>query len=45
MIILDRPIPDAVEGIHYVKTWDAETMGDEAGRELILAGFGGHGEV
>jgi len=27
LLILDRPIPNAVEGVHYVKVWDDTTMG------------------
>ena len=30
-LILDRPIENAVAGKHYVKTWDAASMGDVAG--------------
>ena len=44
-IVLDRPIPNAVEGVHYVRTWDAEDMADVAGREFILAGWGASGAV
>lgn len=32
IMVLDRPIPNAVEGVHYVPYWDAETMGDVVGR-------------
>ena len=45
IMVLDRPIPNAVEGVHYVKTWDAEDMGDVEGREFILAGWGASGSV
>ena len=45
IMILDRPIPDAIQGVHYVKTWNAETMGDVVGREFILAGWGISGAI
>ena len=45
MFILDRPIPDAVKGVHYVETWNAENMGDVVDKEFILAGWGISGEV
>ena len=31
IMILDRPIANAEEGKHFIKTWDAATMGDVAG--------------
>ena len=45
IMILDRPIPNAVEGRHYVKTWDVETMGSEVGKQFIVAGWGASGEI
>ena len=45
IIVLDRPIPDAIEGVHYVPYWDAETMGDVVGRKFILAGWGRSGAI
>ena len=45
ILIFDRPIPNAVEGVHYVKTWDIATMGDLTGREFILAGWGVSGGI
>ena len=42
-MVLDRPIENAVEGVNYVKMWDAEEMGDVTGREFILAGWGSSG--
>ena len=45
IMVLDRPIEDAEEGKHYVKTWDAASMGDVAGKEFILAGWGASGEI
>lgn len=45
MMILDTPIPNAEKGVHYVDTWNAETMGDVVGREFILAGWGRSGAV
>ena len=45
MMILDTPIPNAIKGVHYVDTWNAETMGDVVGREFILAGWGRSGAV
>jgi len=27
LMIFDRPIPNAIEGVHYVKIWDELTMG------------------
>ena len=44
-MILDRPIPNAEEGTHFLKLWNAETMGDVAGREFILAGWGASGAI
>ena len=32
LMILDRPIPDAVEGRNYLKTWNAATMGNVIGK-------------
>jgi secreted trypsin-like serine protease len=45
IMVLDRPVENAVQGVNYIKTWDAEEMGDVAGREFILAGWGASGEV
>ena len=45
IMILDRPIPNAIKGVHYVDPWNAEDMGDVIGREFILAGWGQSGEV
>lgn len=45
LLFFDTPIPDAVQGVHYVTTWDAATMGDVVGREFILAGWGRSGAV
>lgn len=44
-MILDRPIPNAEKGVHYVDTWNAQTMGDVIGKEFILAGWGLSGPV
>ena len=44
-MILDRPIPNAIKGVHYVDPWNAETMGDVIGKEFILAGWGMSGAV
>ena len=45
LMILDRPIPNAQKGVHYVDTWNAQTMGDVIGKEFILAGWGLSGPV
>ena len=45
IMVLDEPVPNAVEGTHYVKLWDAEEMGSVEGREFILAGWGASGPV
>ena len=45
IMILDRPIQNAQQGKHYLKLWDAETMGDVAGKEFILAGWGASGAI
>ena len=44
-MVLDRPVPNAVEGRHYVKMWDASEMGSVQGREFILAGWGASGPI
>ena len=44
-MIFEEPIEDAVEGKDYIHVWDAEEMGDVAGRQFILAGWGASGEV
>ena len=45
IMVLDRPVPNAVEGKHYIKLWNAEEMGSVAGKEFILAGWGASGAV
>ena len=46
LLILDRPIPNAVEGVHYVKMWDEATMGDDyIGLEFAIAGWGAAAEI
>jgi len=44
-MILDRPIPGAKKGVHYVDTWNGEENGDEAGKTMTVAGWGNYGEV
>ena len=45
IMILDRPIPGAKKGVHYVDTWNAKTTGDVVGRTMTLAGWGSSGVV
>ena len=45
IMVLDRAIPNAVRGQHYVDIWNAATMGDVVGKEFILAGWGASGEI
>ena len=45
IMVLDRPIPNAVLGEDYVNIWNAETMESVAGRDFILAGWGSSGEL
>ena len=45
LMIFEEPIEDAVEGVDYIHIWDAEEMGDVAGKQFILAGWGASGEV
>lgn len=45
IMVLDRPISGAMEGVDYVPIWNAQEMGDVVGREFILAGWGASGEV
>ena len=45
IMILDRPIPNAQEFVHYIPTWNAETLHDVLGREFELAGWGASGSV
>ena len=45
IMILDRPIPGAKKGVHYVDTWNGEENGDEAGKTMTVAGWGNYGEV
>ena len=40
IMVLDRPIPEAVLGVDYVDIWNADTMESVAGRDFILAGWG-----
>ena len=46
IMILDRDINDAEEGVTYYKTWNAEQQQETVeGREFILAGWGASGAV
>ena len=46
LLVLDRPIPNAVQGVHYVKMWDEATMGtDYVGLEFAIAGWGAAAEI
>ena len=45
IMVLDRPIENAVAGTHYADIWDASTMGDVVGKEFTLVGWGGSGEL
>ena len=45
IMVLDEPVPNAVEGRQYVKLWNAGEMGSVEGREFILAGWGASGPV
>ena len=36
IIVLDRAISNAVEGVHYVKMWDNVTMGMLEDENLLL---------
>ena len=45
MMILDKPIPGAKKGVHYVDTWNANKMGTVVGKTMTLAGWGSSGAV
>ena len=40
IMVLDRPIENAVRGRDYVDIWNTDKMGDVVGKEFILAGWG-----
>ena len=44
-MILDRPIPGAKKGVHYVDIWNTKTMGNVVGKKFTLTGFGGSGVI
>ena len=45
LMILDRPIPGAKKGVHYVDIWNTKTMGNVVGKKFTLTGFGGSGVI
>ena len=45
LMILDRPIPGAKKGVHYVDTWNSKTMGTVVGKTMTLAGWGASGAI
>ena len=45
LMILDRPIPGAKKGVHYVDTWNSKTMGTVVGKTMTLAGWGSSGAI
>lgn len=45
MMILDKPIPGAKKGVHYVDTWNANKMGTVVGKTMTLAGWGSSGAI
>ena len=44
-MILDRPIPGAKKGVHYVDIWNTKTMGNVVGKQFTLAGWGISGAI
>lgn len=45
IMVLDRPVENAVAGTHYVDIWDASERGDVEGKTFLLAGWGASGEI
>ena len=45
MMILDKPIPGAKKGVHYVDTWNTAKMGNVVGKTMTLAGWGSSGAI
>jgi len=45
LMILDRPIPGAKKGVHYLDTWNANKMGTVVGKKFTIAGWGMSGEI
>ena len=45
IMFLDKPIPKAKEGVHYVDTWNDAINGDLTGKTMTIAGWGNYGEV
>ena len=44
-MILDRPIPGAKKGVHYLDPWNANKMGSEVGKKFTIAGWGMSGAI
>lgn len=45
IMVLDKPIPNAVEGTDYVTVWDTNDRGSIEGKDFTLVGWGGAGPV
>lgn len=45
IMVLDRPVENAVAGKQYVDIWDASERGDVEGKTFLLAGWGASGEI